>query len=163
MLVPIIITAVIAFLIIVCIIYFGEIKSFFKKKVLKKKAKPEEKPKETKNPAFTVEDFKPIVKSYDEETRDLSVEQFFKEDEFESLLEEDNCQTINEEDIFSNFSNIDKSQPFSEHEMKEFNNIFGKKFNTNNKNKSISSQIKNLSPELKALLIDNVLKRRDDV
>ena len=73
----------------------------------------------------------------------LSDPMFPSESKPESVLNE------SEKKVFGDFFNGDST--------------FKQIKNENNDRKSISKQIKNLSPEMKALLLDNVLKKRDDV
>lgn len=148
----IIIFAIVAFLVVVCVIYFKEIKNYLKSKLFKSKKKPEEKKeKAIKQVTPTVEDFVPLVKNDAEEERDGSIERLFVDEEFAYEREE---ETIKPHDEAS-----DRKSVFD-----DFDSIFGKRIknNTNNK-KTISEHIKELPPEVKALLIDNVLKRKDDI
>jgi len=162
----IIILAVIAFLIVLCVIYFQEIKKYLKSKFTKKKPVKKEKPKEDNKPKYTVEDFKPIAKSEYDDSRDSSLDGLFSDDEFmldnefSDMLLEDNSTSKNTIES----QNIDNTKPeFSfDKEFAEFNEMFGSKMRKSDK-KTISEKIKDLPPELKALLLDNVLKRKDDI
>lgn len=153
--------AIIAFLIVVCIIFFSEIKKYIlgKLKFKKKSAKKaEEKPKQKAEKAsYTVEDFKPIAKNHDEDIRDSSIESLFAFEEYPTIKEElkkpsESILTDSDRKKLDDFFSKDKTA------FKRINN------NVKSESKStISKQIKNLSPEMKALLVDNVLKKRDDV
>lgn len=136
-----IILCVVAFLVTICVIYFKEIKGFFQKKSKKenKKAEPEIKKEEVVIPEkkeFTIEDFvikKPLFE--DMEERDSSLFDLFKDD--------------------LDVQNQNQEKPEKSEKIK--------KEIKNKSSKNISSEIKNLSPKIKGMLIDGVLKKRDDV
>ena len=164
----IIILAVIAFLVVLCVIYFNEIINFLKRKLLKNKKakKAETKPKEQKNPVYSVEDFKPIAKTTEDETRDSSLNELFENQDLlfnnefgDMFLDQELNNNNNSQASFQN--NSDKRFSFDK-EFESFNEMFGSKMRKK-KNKSLSDKIKNLPPEIKALIIDNVLKRKDDI
>lgn len=166
MLKTIIIVAVIASIIVICAFYYKEIFSFIKSKLPKikktKKSKKEEKPKENKKvPKPTVEEFKPISKPLEEESRDSSIERLFSDDDdfpfdFDDLIDDDFSIPAH-----SNSQNFNKSEI---DEFEDLKRMLGRKYGKNESNKkNIAQKIKSLPPEIKALLIDNVLKRRDDV
>lgn len=155
MLKPILISAVIAFLVVLVIIYFKEIKTYLLNKFPKKSKAKQEKPKEkkdSKTPQFTVEDFKPINNNYsDEILRDESLEKLFEDDDLFNELENSIPTKENNEVKGFNFDD----------EFADFNKFIR---NSEKKdNKTVAQKIKELPPEIKALLIDNVLKKRDDV
>lgn len=161
MLKNIIITAVIAFLIVLVVIYFENVKSFFKNKFSKKnnkKNEPKLVEKKEEKPTYTSEAFKPAVKTVDEPQRDSSIEALFDDDDF---LEELSSMFGDEE------LEMPKQVKQSLNKANEFEfggrNPFFKESNTESKPKNIAQQIKNLPPEIKALLVDNILKRRDDI
>ena len=169
MLAKIIIAAVIAFLVVLCIIYFKEIKQYLKSKFVKQKPKQKEtKQKETKKVMPTMEEFKPIVSNYGEE-RDSSLAGLFSEEKnssVEKLFGEEEFAYEEPNNIdFEQKANLNKTQDYSnfsfDDEFAKYNEIFGSK--SNKSKKTINQQIKELPPEIKALLIDDVLKKRDDV
>lgn len=147
--------AILAFLIVLCVIYSDNIKSYLKDKKAKKsksKNNPKPKPAEVK-----VEEFIPLKNvNYDEE-RDASLYELFKEDldEVEEIEESSSIQTPDFDDYLKN----------KDHYPRALSSNFNKYLNTidPNSKKPISQQIQELSPELKALLLDSTLKRRDDV
>ena len=193
MLIYIIILAVIAFLIIIGIIYRSEIISFIKRKVSKKsKPKKEDKPAKPKEekPTYTVEDFKPIEKSVVTEERDASIKSLFGFDDFletshehidadnildRSNLENNNLFSDNEKNNQENILHSDEkdSTTLTAEDRRKLDAFFSNddalfkpiknRIKFKDEKENISKQIKDLSPELKALLIDNVLKKRDDV
>lgn len=151
--------AIIAFLIAIVVIYFKEIKSFIKIKLTSSKKEKKEKPKEKKSsPQPTAEEFKPIAKTYEEDKRDSSLEK---------LLEEDNDFPFSIDDLMAeDFDLPTRKKQTIKNDFDDFEDIkrmLGKKYEKTSSKKDISKQIRNLPPEIKALLIDNVLKRRDDV
>lgn len=182
----IIILACIAFLLVLFVIYFKEIKEYIKSKLFKKnnkknksKGDTQAKPKEEKKVVPTVEDFKPIARPIDE-SRDSSIEQLFSMDEALDFMDDDTAdfeKKLNEEidKLFDSSAEQNNEQAtLSDNDKRKFDDFFGSKkpmykMKNGNKymvveeNETIAEQIKNLSPELKALLLDNVLKRRDDV
>lgn len=163
--IPIIISAVIAFLIVLCVIYFKEIKNYIKSKLPKKKSKKQEKPKQEKKQTLQVEDFKPILKDYEKEERDSSLDDLFfdeqngENDEFSEI----NSVFNESEDDFKDFftGNFGQKMSPTNNKFKSFNDLFESKAEQDNR--PISEKIKSLPPEIKALIIDNVLKKRDDV
>lgn len=135
--------AILAFLIALCVIYFDNVKQFvlnkikFKKKKTKAKAEPK--------PVANAEDFKPLLYKEDEYTRDPSLDALFADDK-QVELENKAEDVVEEEPIHRN----------------DFDFLMKRTYKKNS-NKSLSEQIKDLSPELKALLLDSTLKKRDDV
>ncbi len=156
----IIICAIVAFLIAFMIIYFKEVKQKVVSKLKfkkKSKAKPEateyksEKSEKTEKPNLSVDDFMPLESSKNDE-RDPSLEALFGDLDIES--------SDNMFDEIPN-PNIDIEKSFNDI---NFNNKLKDLFKDDNKNnKSIADKIKELPPEIKVLLMDNVLKKRDDV
>ena len=181
----IIILASIAFLLVLFVIYFKEIKEYIKSKLFKKnnkknksKGETQAKPKEEKKVVPTVEDFKPIARPIDE-SRDSSIEQLFSMDEAD-FMDDDTAdfeKKLNEENdkLFDSSAEQNNEQAtLSDDDKRKFDDFFGSKkpmykMKNGNKymvveeNETIAEQIKNLSPELNALLLDYVLKRRYDV
>lgn len=156
MLIAIIVSvAVLAFLIVLCVIYFDNIKQFFaKKKKSKKKQQAQPQPKQEIKP----EDFIPLKNQYDDQTRDSSLDALFAEEDENSLQEDLSF----EDEIPSQPATQNAQRRLSE---QDFGDLFGKDFSSQKKSSkaTIAEQIKNLSPELKALLLDSTLKKRDDV
>ena len=157
----IIICAIVAFLIAFMVIYFKEIKQKALSKIKfkkKSKVKPEateyksEKQEKTEKPNFTVDDFMPLENSKAYE-RDPSLEALFGDiediDNSDNLFNDIPRPNINVEKSFNDLDFDDK-----------FKNLFKE---DNKNNKSIADKIKELPPEIKVLLMDNVLKKRDDV
>ena len=159
--VPIIIAiGVVAFLIILIVIYFDNIKKLFEKKEKPVEKAPEN--KSEKKPYYSYEDFKPKKPVEPELNRDSSVSSLF--DEYNPVQEyngeseannNNNTFDYNEDNFTNNTNNFDKS---------EFDDLF-KKFNegTGIEEKSLSEKISELPPEIKILLIDNLLNKKDDV
>lgn len=165
--VPIIIAiGVVAFLIILFVIYFDNIKKLFAKKEKKVEKIPEPQ-KETKQ-QYSYEDFKPKKPVEPEMDRDTSVSSLFEEynslqdDNTEDYIDANssNYNSINNNDYVNDYNN--NSNNF---DKSEFDDLF-KKFNEGggaSKEKSLSEQISELPPEIKILLIDNLLNKKDDV
>lgn len=147
MLLYIILIAILVFLIVLSIIYFDNIKSYLKNKFKKKK---KEEKASTPKPEMKVEDFMPLKSVPDDQTRDLSLQELFAENNLDS-----SDKNINQETETKN--EIKEQKPIN-----DFDSFFNYKKNVT-KNKSISQKIKDLPPEIKALLIDDTLKKRDDV
>lgn len=150
----IVLIAILAFLIVIAFIYKDEI---FKKRKKKDKSKKAE-PKPEKKPEPKNEDFIPLKTQYDDYERDSSLNELFTEED----------SVFNDEDVqgeeFSNTSNQNNAVPdFSNNDFDDFLTDNYRKMRKVNNNKPIATQIKELSPELKALLIDTALKKRDDV
>lgn len=171
MLVTIIAVAVVAFLIVLCIIYFEDIKNFFKNKFGKPKKQAKEPPKkEEKKPEVNIDDFIPLKNQYDVNERDESLNALFAEEQTygdEDTFVNDDGEKLFMGDVISN----QQTQPqqrqsngnFSSNNF-DFDKMFEGQFEKKQKtNKPISEQIQDLSPELKAMLIDSLLKKRDDV
>lgn len=150
----IVLIAILAFLIVIVFIYKDEIFKIFKKKDKSKKAesKPEKKP-EPKN-----EDFIPLKTQYDEYERDESLNALFAEDD---TVFEDETNKGEDFSMAPNQNDVDPVFPDDNLESLLSGNYSRKR--KSKSNKPIASQIKDLSPELKALLIDTALKKRDDV
>lgn len=147
------IVAVLAFIVVLCCIYAENIKEFFSKK---KQPKQKDQIKQTQKPEIKPEDFIPLKNQYDDQTRDASLEALFAEDEY------DNEDSSTSDLLFENQPNEQKLSGIPN--IGSFEDLFSHNMKKSNKsNKPISEQIKELSPELKALLIDTTLKKRDDV
>ncbi|MBE7074465.1 MAG: hypothetical protein E7376_00570 [Clostridiales bacterium] len=156
MLYIIIAVAVVAFLVALCFIFSDNIKAYFKK-IFSKKSKtvPQGEPlKQEKSVEQKIEEFIPLKNQYDDSVRDASLEELFAIDDEDDFM------------VSSETLNQSIPQRFGGTEIKtdNFDNIFrgrvrGKKLNK----KPIAQQIKDLSPELKMLLMDSILKKRDDV
>lgn len=158
--------AILAFLIATCVIYHDNIKNSLKKNKKAKKQEPKPEQKKEEKP----EDFIPLKNQYDDTQRDASLEALFAEDD---SSQEDNFdidaifgdnKSQNNNDDFSNLTpDISSSQDSISDE--EFEKLLKRSYKSNKSkgNKPIAQQIKDLSPELKALLIDTALKKRDDV
>ena len=147
------IVAVLAFIVVLCFIYAENIKGFFSKK---KKPKQEEQAKQTPKPEIKPEDFIPLKNQYDDQTRDASLEALFAEDEnYNEVSPASDLLVENQpaEQKSSSITNMGGFEDLFLHNIKK----------SKKSNKPISEQIKELSPELKALLIDTTLKKRDDV
>lgn len=171
--IPIICVAIVASLIVLFVIYFKEIMSFLKNKfssifkLKPKKAKTESKPKPEKaekKPTYTVEDFKPVSKNEGDDSRDASIERLFAMDDLDFMGD-----GFLNEPMFPKAPTFEEKPKMNDADKKALDEFFKedvafKKVKNNiQDNKSISKQIKDLSPEMKALLLDNVLKKRDDV
>ena len=147
--------AILAFLIALCIIYFDNIKTYFKNKKKSKKVEP----KPVQKQVFKAEDFKPIINQNNEMERDASLEALFaNEERCEELADE---EMLNADKLIQSESSLPNKSTANLPD-KNFESFFNKK-NKKNSNKSLSEQIKDLPPELKALLLDSTLKKRDDV
>ncbi len=150
LLVGIILIAVLAFLVVLLVIYFDQVKEFFGKKFKKKEAS---KPKEP-SPKVNYEDFIPIKNQYEEPIKDLALEELLYQNTEQTTQNDYAQQTVQEpampEKIENNYDDYDSLQELIN-------------FNKKKNNKTISQKIKELPPEVKALLIDNALKKRDDV
>lgn len=169
MLVLIIAIAVLVFLVVLCFIYkeelWAKIKNIFKKKPKSepKPVKEENKPTELKN-----DDFIPLKRQYDEE-RDLSLEELFADDENNNGIQDTEINDDGKKIFGGEIFNEPKSESFEprpnflEENDFDFDRIFQNRQSQSNKDKPISDQIKDLSPELKAMLVDSLLKKRDDV
>ena len=143
-------------MIVIFIVYFSEIKAYVLSKLPKRKSKQkQEKPKETqskKAPTFTVEDFVPTShQSEDEMARDESLASLFDDEEFIEMIDEQ----------FEENSRSPQIPKFNfDNEFADFNKFIRK---DNNKNQTIAQKINQLPPEIKAMLIDGILKKRDDI
>jgi len=142
--------AIVAFLIVLAIIFRDEVKAkfskLFKKSDKNKKSKfvkPADKPKEVKE-EIKVEDFVPKYNMGEFEERDPSLTEIFG-DEFDNDLFEPEPEMPTDFDL-----------------NKIENDLF-KPINSKRKNKPISQQIKDLPNEIKVMLLDGALKKRDDV
>lgn len=164
----IIAVAVVAFLIVVCVIYkeelWSKIKNIFKKKP---KSEPKSVKEEKKSPELNNDDFIPLKNQYDDE-RDASLEELFADDQnytLEGTEINDDGKKIFGGEIYSEpqVENNDNKPNFLQENDFDFDRIFQNKQNQSNKDKPIADQIKELSPELKAMLVDSLLKKRDDV
>ena len=152
----IILFAILASILAVIIIYHKDIISKLKRK--KKTAKkPENKttePVKEKTSTFKPEDFKPIQRNLDDD-RDESVARLFDSegdfnDNFSNNEQNHNSiglESLSDEELEERFKNAFKTSPFGKQKQE----------------KTISQTIKELPPEIKALIIDNVLKRKDDI
>lgn len=169
MLFIIITVAVLAFLVVLCFIYRDnikdKIKNIFKKQ--KKKAVPKQ---EEKAPEVNNDEFIPLKNQYDDE-RDESLQELLSGYETYN----DNDVMINDDgeklfvgDVFNQTQpNLNSNSPnfdaFDNNNL-DFDKMFARQFGSPKKsNKPIAEQIKDLSPELKAILVDSLLKKRDDV
>lgn len=158
--------AILAFLIAICVIYHDNIKNSLKKNKKAKKQEPKPEQKKEEKP----EDFIPLKNQYDDTQRDASLEALFAEDDFSQednfdidAIFGDNKSQNNNDDFSSLTPDISSSQDSISDE--EFEKLLKRSYKSNKSkgNKPIAQQIKDLSPELKALLIDTALKKRDDV
>lgn len=159
--------AVLAFLIAICVIYNENIKALFKKKKKSKKQEPKPEPKQEEKP----EDFIPLKNQYDDTERDASLDALFAEDDtsqednfdIDSIFGDNKSQGDNNVDSSNQSVDVSSSQDPISDEM--FEKLLKRSYKSNKSkgNKPIAQQIKDLSPELKALLIDTALKKRDDV
>lgn len=166
----IIIVAVIAFIIAICAIYFKEIKNCikekftFKRKKSSKKETKEEKPKETKEqkkePTPSVEEFKPIMQNFNkEEERDDSLERLFEDEDFPFGMED-----FDDSFLFETPKSGGIKSEKQVDEFEDFKRMVGKRFNEESQtSNNIAEKIKKLPPEIKVMLMDNILKKRDDV
>lgn len=154
LLVCIILIAILAFLIVLLVIYFDQVKVFFKNKFKKKKEQKQEQPVQKVN----YDDFIPLKNSQEIFEKDVALEELLKEnmqkqfDEPEQNFEQSGVEEQN------SFENIGEKNMPKYDDFEELLKTYKKK-----KNKTISEKIKDLPPEVKALLIDNTLKKRDDV
>ncbi len=171
-----IIICVVVFVIVVICLNFQRIKNLFAKKDKTPKEK-EEKPKkieksskdtglsyveedysskkvdnikrETKsnNVKYEVEDF---VKATEQELKELEAKKENKGGRLHGAIKSiDNIDVVVED--LKDEDDFDSDENFDDFDMFE-----------DNSNKSISKQIQNLPPELKALIVSDVLKRKDD-
>lgn len=161
----IVIFAILALVVALLVIFKKEVWAYINKKLFgkfkkkeKSKAKIEKKAedKKEKKPTYTVDDFVP-AKIEEDTARDSSVEMLLGIDEF----------GLNET---KNDFSFDSMPKLTDEDKKRLSDFFGsdesafKRVQNNTSSpKSISRQIKDLSPEMKVLLLDNVLKKRDDV
>ena len=170
MLYVIIIIAVVAFLVILCFIYRENIKNKLKN-IFKKPQKKSEPKKEEKKPEINNDEFIPLKNQYDDE-RDESLQELLSDyqdyNDNDVLINDDN-EKIFVGDVLGqpkSPKNSINSQPFSgfDNNNLDFDEMFKRQFGSHKKsNKPIAEQIKDLSPELKAILVDSLLKKRDDV
>ena len=160
MLVPIIVIAVISFLLVLFFFNYQTVLSFIKnlfKKKNKKTSKVKEEPKPEKyEPSY--EDFKPIVKE-PENDRDSSIEELLNMDDFDEFMYDD--------DVYDGSDNIFSSDTPSKSSIESFTDetfdeIF-KKYNVKSGKKSLAKQIRELPPEIKAMVIDNILDKKNDI
>ncbi len=171
--VPIICVAIVASLIVLFVIYFKEIAAFLKSKfgnIFKSKSKKQKKEsklkpeKAEKKPTYTVEDFKPVSKNEEADVRDASIERLFAMDDLDFMGD-----GFLNEPMFPKAPTFEEKPKMNDADKKALDEFFKedatfKRVKNNiNDDKSISKQIKDLSPEMKALMLDNVLKKRDDV
>lgn len=170
-----IIISVVLFAIMVILINFDKVKKILPKKKSKKKtetSKPEKKEKYADNMSYS--EYQPVKvdnlkndETFEVSTLDELNEQEEKEKQSQTKskskggrlkgdiksveIERVEVEDLGEYDENAGFDDADDNDKI----IKDFDN-FGPP------NKSISQEIKELSPQLKALLIDNVLKRKDD-
>ncbi len=148
------IVAVLAFLITLCFIYKDNIKAHFKKKKKSSKktaSEPKPEPKSAVNP----DEFIPL--------KSQPIEDDYMDSALEALLNsnDDTNMPSDMSDIFGSSGNKDEEKPsFENDDFNPFGSVMQDRFK---ENKTIAEQIKDLSPELKALLLDSTLKKRDDV
>lgn len=154
----IILCAVLVFLVAVFVIYFKEIKSklFIKKTKKPKNQKQQESPKkENDKVTLSVEDFVPSAKPVLNE-RDSSLDGLFDipDDEIDDIINDGFVdEFIGGGNEFQDFSNDDIGN-----RLKRL-----LKSTSGSDKKSIAKQIKELPPEIKILLIDGILKKREDL
>lgn len=158
--------AILAFLIAICVIYHDNIKGLFKKNKKAKKQEPKPEQKKEEKP----EDFIPLKNQYDDTQRDASLEALFAEDDssqednfdIDAIFGDNKSQNNNDD-----FSSLTPDTSLSQDSIsdEEFEKLLKRSYKSNKSkgNEPIAQQIKDLSPELKALLIDTALKKRDDV
>lgn len=152
MLLAIIVTlAFLAFLLVLCVIYFDNIKAYFKKT---KKSKQEQKPQQKKE--INNDDFIPLKNQYDDSERDPALDALLSDNQ--TVSAQQNNEPVPE------FNNIEDQNSYNNDDDLDLGMLMKRTYKKNNNTKkSIARQIKDLSPELKALLIDTTLKKRDDV
>ena len=161
----IIVCSVVAFLFVLIIIFRKDVFSFLSKKInfkFKKKKTTEKKdePSKKEKVSYTVEDFKPINPLKNEQVRDSSLDALFNDYKQEELSD----NFIGDE----NQDQVDNTEPFS-FDSKEVSGDFDyEKFlksiqdKNSNDEKTLAEKIQELPPELKVLIIDNLLGRKDD-
>ena len=161
LLIIIIVASIVAFLFVLFIIYFKEIKSYLKSHIKFCKKKAESVKTETAKPKttqiYTVEDFKPLNNYNQVSTRDSSLEQLFSDDNFDYPVMN---ETRPEEFVSKEESNNDDFDPL-EYEnfiksMREGDQDFS------NEKKTLAQKIQELPPELKVLVVDNLLGKKSD-
>lgn len=162
MLVTIIIIAVISFLLVLFFFNYQDVRSYLKKIFEKKKKvnKVKEEPKPSKYEP-TYEEFKPVIKE-PEVDRDSSVEELFNMNDFDDdyLFEDD----FNESDnIFTREVPSKSKTPLENFNEDAFDEIFRKYGGEKKKKKSLAKQIRDLPPEIKVMVVDNVLNKKDDI
>lgn len=142
--------AVLAFLVVLCFIYADNIKAYFSRKKSKnKKPKVEAKPPKAEPKP---EEFIPLKNYNQDQERDESLQELFGQDDF----------LIDQEDSSANFDDFLNTQTTDKSDVPLDIQQYLNSSKTNAK-KPISQQIQELSPELKALLLDTTLKKRDDI
>lgn len=156
---------IVAFIVIFKDEILNKTKALFSKKSTKQKkskkqsepveeSKPEPEPVKEEKPEFKPEDFKPLTMDEIDNLRDSSLDDLFAD-----LFADDN-NNVNVQD------SIDNAQPKMPRYKKAQNTFFDDDFTEvkkSNKKKNVAEQIRNASPELKALLMDSILKKRDDI
>lgn len=166
----IIIVAVIAFIIAVIFIYKNEISNYLKSKLPKfkkqtskkevKEEKPKEKKEEKKEPLPSVEEFKPITKSYEQESRDQSIEQLLADEDFPFGMDDFDDSFLFDAPKSGGL----KSSLAINDEFEDLKRMLGKEYGEKSVDKqTIAEKIRKLPPEIKVMLMDNVLKKRDDI
>ena len=168
MLYTIIAIAVVAFLFVLCYIYRDNLKDKIKN-IFKKPKKKEAPKKEEKKPEIKNEDFIPLQNQYDDFERDESLQDLlsgYESYDDNDILINDDGEKLFVGDVFE--QPMQNHVPLSNTDMYsndlDFDKMFAKQFGSQKKsNKPIAQQIKDLSPELKAILVDSLLKKRDDV
>lgn len=170
MLFVIIALAVLALLFAICYIYRDNLKEKAKN-IFKKPQKKEEPKKEEKQPEINNDDFIPLKNQFDDMQRDESLEALLADyasyNDSDVMINDDN-EKLFVGDVLENSQPIKKEQELSnnnvfENNQFDFDKFFKNQYKEKQSNKPISQQINELSPELKAILIDSLLKKRDDV
>lgn len=155
----IITVAIIAFLLVLFFFNYQSILSFIKnlfKKKNKKATKKKEEPQPVKE-EFTYEDFKPIVKE-PEFDRDSSIEELLSMDDFDDYSYDQDFDDM--DNIFS--GEVNETPSLSNFNEDSFDDIF-KRYNLKKGKKSLAQQIRELPPEIKAMVIDNILDKKNDL
>lgn len=165
MLIIIITLAVIIFLFTIFYFFKDSIVNFFRDKVLnlfkkpfkkkeKKKDAPKPEEKKEKPKTYSVEDFKPISKESQDLVRDSSLNDLFGNDDFIDTKSDD----FGEKSLDG--LNDDRKNSFNDELFRKY--LDNSEFDFGPKEKTLAEKINELPPEIKVLIIDNLLDRKED-
>lgn len=159
-----VVIAVVAFLLVFTLFYFNSVRDFFNKMFTRKKnTKPSDKkgseniPQKKEKVTYTVEDFKPIASAEVEQKRDSSLDNLFNDETDEIIDQFDNNYNFDDNTFGKDESDM------NDEEFEKMMNSFKEDSFDYDDNKTLAQKIQELPPELKVLIVDNVLSRKEEV